>query len=70
MANDIIYNGDTLFHSQKYFLALFMKVKLTPPQPTAPQAPPVKQIHESTPAHTHLKNAYRQIHCQNSYYKA
>ena len=47
---------DTLSHSQKYFLALVMKVKLAPPQPTAPQLPPVKWVHElhsnHPPTHT------------------
>lgn len=57
---------DTLSHSQKYFLALVTKVKLTPPQPTAPQPPPVKWVHELHPnPPTHKpKKACTQIHSQ------
>lgn len=69
----LFITSDTLFHSQKYFLALVVKVKFTPPQPTGPQPPPVKwvrELHSLTHTHSPKVPADRWIHCQNSYYKA
>lgn len=48
---------DTLFHNQKYLLALVLKVKLTLPQPTALQPPPIKKVCAPS-SNTHPKNAY------------
>lgn len=61
---------DTLFHNQKYLLALVLKVKLTLPQPTAPQPPPIKRYVLHPPIHTPKMPTARQIDCQRSYYKA
>lgn len=50
----------TSSHSQKYFLALVMKVKFSSPQPTAPPLPPIKWVHELHPwSPQHPQNACR-----------